>query len=384
MKIKNCGSEEFIKNLKGRKVICFGAGLRMIKADYSVKSIENHIAFFVDNDEKKQGLKFQYLGREFDIKSPDVLKSIDTKDYVLLITCVSYMEIYNQLKNITELRDIECYIYETVCRYPETDVERFFTEELQKPAFHDWKQLLARHNLKNKHKGKRCFLIGNGPSLTTEDLELLKGEITFAANRIYMLFDKTEWRPTYFFCVDPVCYSMDFRKIREIDAELRFVPLNTGMIAGKVYDEVTYYNRAMNFVEVKQKKVVFKNNVKFSYDAEKVVYGGGTVLYDALQWAVYMGFSEVYLLGVDCNYKFERTADGKIIENDIEKGHFDKRYDVGVNCTAEVFRLLIAWEQAKKSCEEKGIIIKNATRGGKLDIFERVFLEDILKTENIE
>lgn len=46
MKIKNCGSEEFIKNLKGRKVICFGAGLRMIKADYSVKSIENHIAFF--------------------------------------------------------------------------------------------------------------------------------------------------------------------------------------------------------------------------------------------------------------------------------------------------------------------------------------------------
>ena len=31
---------------------------------------------------------------------------------------------------------------------------------------------------KNKYKGKRCFIIGNGPSLKKEDLEKLKDEIT--------------------------------------------------------------------------------------------------------------------------------------------------------------------------------------------------------------
>ena len=43
---------------------------------------------------------------------------------------------------------------------------------------------------KNKHDGQRCFIIGNGPSLTAEDLNLLKNEVTFAANRIYNFVKK--------------------------------------------------------------------------------------------------------------------------------------------------------------------------------------------------
>lgn len=46
--------------------------------------------------------------------------------------------------------------------------------------------------LKNKYQGKRCFIIGNGPSLTAEDLDKLENEICFAANRIYNIFPKTK------------------------------------------------------------------------------------------------------------------------------------------------------------------------------------------------
>ena len=42
--------------------------------------------------------------------------------------------------------------------------------------------------LKDNYIGKRCFIIGNGPSLRIEDLNCLKGEYTFAANRIYEIF----------------------------------------------------------------------------------------------------------------------------------------------------------------------------------------------------
>ena len=44
---------------------------------------------------------------------------------------------------------------------------------------------------KNKYSGKRCFLIGNGPSLKAEDLTKLyeNGEVTFAFNRVYNIFE---------------------------------------------------------------------------------------------------------------------------------------------------------------------------------------------------
>ena len=35
---------------------------------------------------------------------------------------------------------------------------------------------------KNKHLGEACFVIGNGPSLTIEDLERLQGCPTFSTN----------------------------------------------------------------------------------------------------------------------------------------------------------------------------------------------------------
>ena len=43
-----------------------------------------------------------------------------------------------------------------------------------------------------KYEGKRCFIIGNGPSLKLEDLNRLKNEITIASNKIYLIFNKTE------------------------------------------------------------------------------------------------------------------------------------------------------------------------------------------------
>ena len=44
--------------------------------------------------------------------------------------------------------------------------------------------------LKDTHRGQRCFIIGNGPSLKNTDLALLENEVTFGLNRIYLLFSK--------------------------------------------------------------------------------------------------------------------------------------------------------------------------------------------------
>ena len=50
---------------------------------------------------------------------------------------------------------------------------------------------IAELNLKNKFKNKRCFIVGNGPSLTVQDLDRLVGEDCFAANLIFKIcFEK--------------------------------------------------------------------------------------------------------------------------------------------------------------------------------------------------
>ena len=54
------------------------------------------------------------------------------------------------------------------------------------------KIILKNQELKDIYKEKRCFIIGNGPSIKDQDLTLFKNEITFVANNFYLHkdFDK--------------------------------------------------------------------------------------------------------------------------------------------------------------------------------------------------
>ena len=42
--------------------------------------------------------------------------------------------------------------------------------------------------LRDRHRGERCFILGNGPSLKRTDLSKLRNETTFGLNRIYLAF----------------------------------------------------------------------------------------------------------------------------------------------------------------------------------------------------
>ena len=57
-----------------------------------------------------------------------------------------------------------------------------------------------------KHEGERCFIVCTGPSLTVDDVKALQDEYTFALNSITKIFQRTEWRPTYYVIEDMVAY----------------------------------------------------------------------------------------------------------------------------------------------------------------------------------
>ena len=57
--------------------------------------------------------------------------------------------------------------------------------------------------LKDIHRGRQAFLIGNGPSVRIEDLEKFKDQLTFCFNRFYLAYDRMDFRPTYTLAADP-------------------------------------------------------------------------------------------------------------------------------------------------------------------------------------
>lgn len=218
---------------------------------------------------------------------------------------------------------------------------------------------------KNKYIGKKCFIIGNGPSLKISDLERLNNEITFACNRIYVLFDKTNWRPTFYLCQDPTLVRSCRDEIKRIDKSIIKFIKPTGQrkydIDGAIYFDNDY--------EYSFKRIT----PPFSDNIENTVYDGLSITYTALQIAAYMGFSRIYLLGVDCNY----SKDNKFID---KNSYPDARmYDpkkVGMPPDMEyTFR---AYEVANEYANNHCFKIYNATRGGMLEVFQRIELDEVL------
>lgn len=224
---------------------------------------------------------------------------------------------------------------------------------------------------KNLYKDQRCFIVGNGPSLTSEDLEKLKDEITFAANKIYNIFEQTEWRPTYYLVQDPTTLVNIRDRVQEVGTKKKFVSISAKLAASFDCDDCVYFY--LNKDNYPYKKPFF------SEDISKEIFEGYTVTYSSIQMAAFMGFKEIYLLGVDFNYSMTKNLNGEIIKNEGVNNYFGgSKKETEPDSMPNLEYNMLAFKAAKSYADNKGIKIYNATRGGKLEVFERVNLDEIL------
>lgn len=221
---------------------------------------------------------------------------------------------------------------------------------------------------KNKHNGERCFIIGNGPSLAAKDLNLLKNEVTFATNRIYNIFHETDWRPTYYVVQDFVLLNEIYEEANKVEAKNKFYPINMKWLYDCNLENALYFYL--------NTEIYNPNLPKFSTDISKQIYEGFTVTYGAIQLAVYMGFKEIYLLGVDFNYSITINNNGKITNNEGVKDYFSNDNNLNLNLP-NLENSLLAYQAASKFTKQNGIKIFNATRGGKLEAFERIEFDNL-------
>ena len=237
---------------------------------------------------------------------------------------------------------------------------------------------------RGRYNNKRCFIIGNGPSLLPDDLDLLKGEYCFAANRIYEMYDKTEWRPT-FYCIQ------DENTLREMPPEkLEYVMSKSSdafvrMHSYDIIHRIGLENDNVIYIPIFQKKLKH-NNAEFNRNLLNYVYDGSTVTYLSIELAVFMGFSKIYLIGVDHNYPYIWTSTGLEVNDLSAASHFYDSSENNIGENAHLRRsfnaelVTQAYEVAEKASRIDGDFkIFNATRGGCLEVFERVDLDQLLQ-----
>lgn len=58
-------------------------------------------------------------------------------------------------------------------------------------------------DIKDRHLGQRCFILGNAPSLNEHDLTRLANEVVFMVNRSFQYPSYEAIAPTYHVFVDP-------------------------------------------------------------------------------------------------------------------------------------------------------------------------------------
>lgn len=231
-------------------------------------------------------------------------------------------------------------------------------------------------NYINCHKGERVFIIGNGPSLNNCNLNLLKNEITFGVNSIYLNYENMGFYPTYYVVEDVFVAEDRSNEINKLAGPSKFFG-NYLKYCISDSEDTTWLNVRFRYDD-------YPDFPNFSRNAGRMLWTGGTVTYICLQLAYYMGFSEVYLVGFDHSYAVPSDAHvngTEIISKSDDPNHFNPNYfGKGYRWhDPRVDRMEKAYNKAKLIFESENKKIYNATVGGKLDVFERVDYKSLFK-----
>ena len=216
--------------------------------------------------------------------------------------------------------------------------------------------------LHNKHLGERCFIVATGPSLKQTNLSLIKDEVMFGVNNLFMGFHEFDIKPEYWVVADAKIFEKYAKDLLHLYTTLFLTDGAGQLFLHKLKKYVKYLECAHSnlFMIVTRPLSDMKSTKEFSTDIIKGV-NGGMVTLSCLQIAYYLGFKEVYLLGCDCSSKGKHYDNKVDVENKEDYWeHFFKLYEV-----------------CKKVYEQDNRKIYNSTVGGNLEVFERIKLEDL-------
>ena len=237
--------------------------------------------------------------------------------------------------------------------------------ELPATYFHPWRHESIRRlsELRDIHKGKRAFIIGNGPSLKQTDLTKLKNEFTFGMNRIYLLFHELGFHTTYF------CATNDL-VIEQFHKDILELPMPKFL----AWRSHRHFSPNLQLSNIPTFLYTSYTGPRFSPDVRGRVWEGATVTNVALQIAFHMGFEQIILIGVDHNFTSKGDANKTVISQGDDPNHVHPDYfGKGIKWQLpDLDTSEIGYAFARDAYQKAGREVLDATVGGKLTIFPKV------------
>jgi len=245
-------------------------------------------------------------------------------------------------------------------------------------SFHPWRRSSMHHldNLRDAYHGKRCIIIGNGPSLKQTDLSRLQGEFTFGMNRIYLMFPELGFSTTFFLSVNDLVIEQCASEILALP-----IPKFLSWRSRNIIRPLIENERSLP----ETPPLVFLHTTytgpRFATDASQRLWEGATVTYVALQLAFHMGFSQVILIGVDHNFSTQGKPNTTVISQGDDPDHFSGNY------FGKGFRWQLpdldtseqSYAMARRAYLDAGREVLDATIGGKLTVFPKVDYASLFK-----
>jgi hypothetical protein len=224
---------------------------------------------------------------------------------------------------------------------------------------------------KDIHYGKRCFILGNGPSLKEIDLTLIKNEFIFCSNWFLNHQDINILKNLYYCTYDKnFIYpkiNEEWKKLIEKNNFMQiFFPMEWKTLFNQ--NNITYLNYKENIKYTDLKNIDFTSNIQ--------AYNGGSVLINfCIPLAIFMGFKEIILLGVDNNYYPNGQFNPYFYDIAKHKTYFDDSISRNDDWMLETTKAYIKINENKP----KDVKIYNANITSQLEVFEKKSFESFIK-----
>ncbi|MBE9236780.1 DUF115 domain-containing protein [Anabaena aphanizomenioides LEGE 00250] len=250
----------------------------------------------------------------------------------------------------------------------------------------EYARILDRNiKLRNIYQGKRCFVIGNGPSINRQDLSLLKNEINIVCNAFFNHEILKEWQPTIYCAGDPwhpssLSFLLDiFDKINPLfyvfDYSLLEFLANDGIqipsvIRDKILGFATYSSLYRDHI-----------SEQIQIDFTRPVPGIRHTPMLSIMIAMYMGCNPIILIGCDHDYVY------KFFRQEYEVTHFypestpemissDQKY---ISVAQDILKTYGSYAKLNQIALKRGVSILDATDNGCLDTFNKVDYTSLFK-----
>ena len=193
-------------------------------------------------------------------------------------------------------------------------------------------------DFKHVHAGKRLFILASGPSLVQQDLSRLGRRLVMGLNRSVWAYPDAHYHCT-----------MDQRLFDEFPEAL-----------GATRYLFTLEGRPFGI------PLRLLGSEGFSEDLAEGIYSGYTVSYFALQVAIYMGFTEVFFLGLDLNHHAGQTH------------FFGHDFRSRTHVETEFPRMMRMLTFGAERAVQLGVRVYNCSPTSSLECFERVSFDEAL------